>query len=67
MDNRDLVADATLFLPVEVPGALFSVGDGHVAQIAYCLISCAGNLQITELVNAPNWTIVCSVPESCFI
>ena len=32
MDNRDLVAGATLFLPVDVPGALFSVGDGHAAQ-----------------------------------
>src|SRR5690606_35221341 len=32
IDNRELVAGTTLFLPVFVPGALFSVGDGHAAQ-----------------------------------
>jgi len=32
MDNRDLVAGATLYLPVFVPGALLSIGDGHAAQ-----------------------------------
>ncbi|MEW5722028.1 MAG: acetamidase/formamidase family protein [Thermodesulfobacteriota bacterium] len=32
MDTRDLSAGAKLLLPVEVPGALFSVGDGHAAQ-----------------------------------
>ncbi|MBB6014976.1 acetamidase/formamidase family protein [Deinococcus radiopugnans] len=32
MDIRQLVAGATLYLPVEVPGALFSVGDLHAAQ-----------------------------------
>jgi acetamidase/formamidase len=32
MDNRDLVAGATLYLPVFVPGALLSLGDGHAAQ-----------------------------------
>lgn len=32
MDCRELVAGSTLWLPVEVPGALFSVGDGHAAQ-----------------------------------
>src|SRR6476620_4939012 len=32
MDNRDLVAGTTLYLPVFVPGALLSVGDGHAAQ-----------------------------------
>lgn len=32
MDLRDLAAGAELFLPVEVPGALFSVGDTHAAQ-----------------------------------
>jgi acetamidase/formamidase len=32
MDNRDLVAGTTLYLPVFVPGALVSVGDGHAAQ-----------------------------------
>jgi formamidase len=32
MDFRDLVRGARAHLPVEVPGALFSVGDTHAAQ-----------------------------------
>jgi acetamidase/formamidase len=32
MDNRDLVGGTTLYLPVFVPGALLSIGDGHAAQ-----------------------------------
>ena len=32
LDNKDLVAGTTLFIPVFVPGALFEVGDGHAAQ-----------------------------------
>ena len=32
MDIRQLVAGSTLYLPVEVDGALFSVGDAHAAQ-----------------------------------
>jgi acetamidase/formamidase len=32
MDNKELVAGTTLFLPVYVPGALFEAGDGHAAQ-----------------------------------
>jgi acetamidase/formamidase len=32
MDNKELVAGSRLFLPVHVPGALLSVGDGHGAQ-----------------------------------
>ncbi len=32
MDNRELVAGTTLFLPVWNDGALFSVGDGHAVQ-----------------------------------
>ena len=32
MDIRDLAAGAELYLPVEVAGALFSVGDTHAAQ-----------------------------------
>ena len=32
LDNRELVAGATLFIPVHVPGALFEIGDGHAAQ-----------------------------------
>jgi acetamidase/formamidase len=32
LDNRELVAGSTLFIPVFAPGALFEVGDGHAAQ-----------------------------------
>ncbi len=32
LDNKELVAGTTLYLPVHVPGALFSCGDGHGAQ-----------------------------------
>ncbi|MCA0358163.1 MAG: acetamidase/formamidase family protein [Proteobacteria bacterium] len=32
MDNKELVAGSTLYLPVWVPGANFSVGDGHGRQ-----------------------------------
>ena len=32
MDNKDLVAGTTLYLPVHAKGALFEVGDGHAGQ-----------------------------------
>ena len=32
LDNRELVAGSTLFIPVFAAGALFEVGDGHAAQ-----------------------------------
>ena len=32
LDNKELVAGTTLFIPVAVPGALLEVGDGHAAQ-----------------------------------
>lgn len=32
LDCKELIAGTALFLPIEVPGALFSVGDGHAAQ-----------------------------------
>jgi acetamidase/formamidase len=32
LDNRELVAGSTLYIPVFAPGALFEIGDGHVAQ-----------------------------------
>jgi acetamidase/formamidase len=32
MDNKELIAGSTLYLPVWVPGANFSVGDGHGRQ-----------------------------------
>ena len=32
LDNKELVAGSTLYIPVHAPGALFEVGDGHAAQ-----------------------------------
>ncbi|MBN6206731.1 acetamidase/formamidase family protein [Ralstonia pickettii] len=32
IDCKELVPGSTLYLPITVPGALFSVGDGHAAQ-----------------------------------
>jgi acetamidase/formamidase len=32
MDNKELVAGSTLFLPIHVQGGQFSVGDGHAGQ-----------------------------------
>lgn len=32
IDCRELVSGSTLWLPIDVEGALFSVGDGHAAQ-----------------------------------
>jgi len=32
MDNKELVAGTTLFIPVHTAGALFEIGDGHAAQ-----------------------------------
>jgi acetamidase/formamidase len=32
LDNRELVAGSTLYIPIFVTGALFEVGDGHAAQ-----------------------------------
>ncbi|MBS1877263.1 MAG: acetamidase/formamidase family protein [Acidobacteria bacterium] len=32
LDNRELVAGTTLFIPVHAAGALFEVGDGHAGQ-----------------------------------
>jgi acetamidase/formamidase len=32
MDNKELVAGTTLFVPIHAKGALFEVGDGHAGQ-----------------------------------
>jgi acetamidase/formamidase len=32
IDNKDVRAGTTLYMPIYAPGALFSVGDGHAAQ-----------------------------------
>lgn len=58
LDNRELVAGSTLYIPVFVPGALFQVGDGHAAQgdgeVDQTAIetSLRGRLQLTVRKNA---------------
>jgi len=32
MDNKELIAGSTLYLPVHARGALFEIGDGHAGQ-----------------------------------
>ena len=32
LDNKELVAGTTLFIPVHTPGALLEIGDGHAGQ-----------------------------------
>ncbi|HLQ57351.1 MAG TPA: acetamidase/formamidase family protein [Streptosporangiaceae bacterium] len=50
IDCKELVAGSTLYLPVSVPGALLSLGDGHAVQgdgeVAGTAIECG---MITEL------------------
>ena len=50
IDCKELVAGSTLYLPVAVPGALLSIGDGHAAQgdgeVAGTAIECG---MMTEL------------------
>jgi acetamidase/formamidase len=51
IDCKELVAGATLFLPISVDGALFSAGDGHAAQgdgeISGTAIECPVEAQVT--------------------
>ena len=51
IDCRELVAESTLYLPVQVEGALLSLGDGHAAQgdgeVGGTAVECA---MTTELV-----------------
>jgi acetamidase/formamidase len=59
LDNRELVAGSTLYIPVFVPGALFEIGDGHAAQgdgeVDQTAIetSLRGRLQLTVRKNMP--------------
>ena len=51
IDCKELVAGATLFLPIPVDGALFSAGDGHAAQgdgeVSGTAIECPTEVQLT--------------------
>lgn len=51
IDCKELVAGATLFLPIPVAGALFSAGDGHAAQgdgeVSGSAVECPVEAQLT--------------------
>lgn len=50
IDNRQLQAGARVFLPVFLPGALFSIGDGHATQGD-------GEVDVTAIETSMNGTI----------
>jgi acetamidase/formamidase len=50
IDNRQLQAGSRLFLPIFVPGALFSIGDGHAAQGD-------GEVNVTAIETSMNGTV----------
>ncbi len=58
MDNKELVAVATLYIPVHVKGALFEVGDGHAGQGN-------GEVDITQLGDG-NVCVHAMYPKSIF-
>jgi acetamidase/formamidase len=53
MDNKDLVAGTTVYIPVHAKGALFEIGDGHAGQgngevdITALETSLSGTVQLT--------------------
>ncbi len=50
LDNRHLQAGARIFLPIFLPGALFSIGDGHATQGD-------GEVDVTAIETSMNGTI----------
>lgn len=50
IDNRQLQAGSRIFLPIFVPGALFSIGDGHAVQGD-------GEVNVTAIETSMNGTI----------
>jgi acetamidase/formamidase len=53
LDNKELVAGTTLYIPIHVKGALFEIGDGHAGQgngevdITALETSLSGSVQLT--------------------
>ncbi|HZZ95604.1 MAG TPA: acetamidase/formamidase family protein [Jatrophihabitantaceae bacterium] len=67
LDCKELVAGSTLYLPIAVDGALFSVGDGHAAQgdgeVAGTAIECPMTVELTfDVVDLPIDTPVADTP-----
>ena len=62
LDNKELVSGSTLYLPVQAPGALLSLGDGHAMQgdgevsLTGLETSLRGTIQVTVRKNMSlNW------------
>ncbi|WP_427160717.1 acetamidase/formamidase family protein [Aliinostoc sp. HNIBRCY26] len=68
IDNRELQAGSRLFLPVFVPGGLFSIGDGHSAQgdgevnVTAIETSMNGRIQIKLRQDLPITTPIAETP-----
>ncbi len=60
IDNPELQAGSRLFLPVFVPGALFSMGDGHSAQGE-------GEVNVTAIETSMNGTLLLKVHQNLSI
>ncbi|MEW6280818.1 MAG: acetamidase/formamidase family protein [Candidatus Eremiobacterota bacterium] len=61
MDCRELIGGAVLYLPVQVPGALLSAGDGHAAQgdgeLCGMAVECPLEALDLELVLHEDWPV----------
>ncbi|CEH29214.1 acetamidase [Aneurinibacillus migulanus] len=62
MDCKQIREGSTLFLPINVPGALFSLGDLHAAmadgEIAVCGVEIAGEVTVTlEVLKGKSWPL----------
>lgn len=58
IDNPELQAGSRIFLPVLVPGGLFSIGDGHAAQGG-------GEVNTTAIETSMNGTIKIILHKNC--
>ncbi|MGC9524540.1 MAG: acetamidase/formamidase family protein [Limnospira sp.] len=67
IDNPELQAGSRIFLPVFVPGALFSIGDGHAAQGAGEVNTTAIETSMNgtiQLILHKNWTLDAPLAET---
>ena len=68
IDNRQLQAGSSIFLPVFVPGALLSIGDGHSAQgdgevnVTAIETSMKGTIQVTVRKDLPFTAPIAETP-----
>ncbi|MCK9906268.1 acetamidase/formamidase family protein, partial [Frankia sp. Cpl3] len=72
MDCKQIREGTTLFLPVNVPGALFALGDLHAAmadgEIAVCGVEIAGEVTVSlEVIKGKNWPLPMAVNDGHLI